>query len=163
MNFIEFLNKHFNLKGHYFKIIGFVFVLCALSSCIVRSPKYTSLAQVMELKLGMTKTEVEEKLGVKPYNLKSSNDTSDVFIYVYRLIDRQTLSIHTAPVNGRETEGRYIQLAVAYSKDAKIINIESCTLCPDDLESVNKIDFSKILAFFTVTMPVILVYIGLKN
>jgi len=44
-------------------------------------------------------------------------DTSIVFIYVYRVTDRKTISFNTKPVNGKETIGKYVQLAVAYSKE----------------------------------------------
>lgn len=115
------------------------------------------------LQLGMTKTEVEEKLNLKPYDLKAYTDTSKVFIYVYRVIDRKTLSFNTKPTNGREVLGRYIQLFISYSKDDKVINIESCPQCPDNLVTKTKIDFEKIFLFVTVTLPVILIYAGLKS
>ena len=141
-------------------IISVVFLL---SSCIVQSPKYSTLDKVMTLKLGMSKEEVEKTLSLSPYNLKATTDTSDVFIYVYRVKDRKTLYLNTKPRNGRESLGKYVQLAVAYSKDDKVINIESCNMCPDNLENVTKIDFEKIVLFVTATLPVILIYLGLKN
>ena len=133
------------------------------SSCILQSPKYTTLAKVTSIELGMSKAEVEEILGIKPYNLKEKTDTSISFIYVYRAMERKTLSIDTRPVNGRETIGKYWQLVVSYSKSDKVINIESCNECADNLVSLNKVDFQKIIAFITVTLPVMLVYIGLKK
>lgn len=138
-------------------LIGFLF-----TSCIVQSPKYTSLEQVMKLKVGMTKDEVEKELGIQPYNVKLVNDTMNVFIYVYRVIDRRTLSLYTKPVNGKRAEGKYLQLSAAFTKDGVLINMESCIECPDDLVSTSKIDFQKITMFITVTLPVILIYIGLK-
>lgn len=144
-------------------VIKCAIVFLFLSSCIVQSPKYTSLKQVTLLQLGMTKTEVEEKLNLKPYDLKAYTDTSKVFIYVYRVIDRKTLSFNTKPTNGREVLGRYIQLFISYSKDDKVINIESCPQCPDNLVTKTKIDFEKIFLFVTVTLPVILIYAGLKS
>jgi hypothetical protein len=140
-----------------------IFTFLFFTSCIVQSPKYTTFEKVMTLKLGMSKAEVEDKLGLQPYNLKSVSDTSDVFIYVYRLNDRKTLYLDTKPVNGKTTMGKYTQLAVAYSKDDKVINIESCTLCPDNLVTVNKIDVEKIILFATGTLPVILIYLGLQS
>ena len=133
------------------------------SSCIVQSPKYTTLEKVMTLKLGMSRATVEETLGIKPYNLKSYTDTSDVFIYVYRVTDRLTFSFHTKEVNGRKKIGKYIQLAVGYSKKGKVISIESCNLCPDNLVNIDKIDFEKIIIFVTVTLPVVLIYLGLRK
>ena len=145
------------------KMLLVVMTLLLATSCIVQSPKYTTFEKVMTLKVGMSKAEVEEKLGLQPYNLKSSNDTSDVFIYVYRLTDRRTLYLNTKPVNGKATTGKYTQLAVAYSKADKVINIESCTLCPDNLVNVSKVDVEKIILFVTVTLPVVLIYLGLQK
>lgn len=140
-----------------------VFVLVFSTSCIVQSPKYTTLEKVITLKIGMTKAEVEEKLGIKPYNLKSYTDTSNVFIYVYRVTDRWTLSFNTKPVNGRKKIGKYVQLEIGYSKKDKVISIESCNLCPDNLVNIDKIDFGKIILFVTVTLPVLLIYLGLRK
>lgn len=120
------------------------------------------LNQVMSLHIGMSRVEVEKVLGVKPYNLKSNNDTSIVFIYVYRVTERKTLSFNTEPVNGTVVKGKYMQLEVTYSKDDAVINIESCNWCPDNLVATSKIDFGKIFVFITITLPVILIYIGLK-
>jgi hypothetical protein len=111
----------------------------------------------------MPKTEVEEILGVKPYDLKAYTDTSSVFIYIYRITDRKTLSFNTKPVNGRKAVGKYVQLEIAYSKKGNVINIESCNTCPDNLVNINKIDITGIIVFITVTLPVILIYVGLKK
>ncbi len=138
-------------------IIGLFF-----SSCIVQSPKYTSLEKVMKLKPGMTKTEVEKELGIQPYNVKLVNDTMNVFVYVYRVVDRKTLSIYTTPVNGRRALGKHMQLSAAYNKNDILINIESCIECSNDLVNLSKVDFQKITMFITVTLPVVLLYIGLK-
>jgi hypothetical protein len=138
-------------------------IMLLLTSCIVQSPKYTTLPQVMSLQLGMTKERVEELLGIQPYDLKSVTDSSKVFIYVYRVMDRKTLSFFTKPLNGTKKLGKYIQLAIGYSKKNEVISIESCSLCPDNLVTKDKIDFEKIFVFITVTLPVILLYIGLTK
>ncbi len=145
------------------QILKVVFISLFLTSCIIQSPKYSTLEQVMSLHLGMSRVQVEEVLGVKPYDIKAYNDTSNVFIYVYRVTDRRTLAFDTKPVNGKEAIGKYVQLAVAYSMDGKVISIESCSLCPDNLVTTKKIDFSKIFVFVTITLPVILIYIGLRK
>lgn len=134
-----------------------------LTSCIVQSPKYTTLPQVMSLQLGMTKERVEEILGVQPYDLKAFTDTSSVFIYIYRVMDRKTLSFYTRPLNGSKKLGKYVQLAIGYSKKNQVISIESCSLCPDNLVTKDKIDFEKVFVFITVTLPLILLYIGLTK
>jgi hypothetical protein len=145
------------------QVVKITFFVFFLSSCIVQSPKYTTLEQVMSLKLGMSKPQVEAALGVEPYNIKAYTDTSNVFIYVYRVMERRTISLRTKPTNGKKVIGKYVQLAVGYSKDDKVISIESCQLCPDNLETKKQIDFSKIGIFFTVTLPVLLIYLGLQK
>ncbi|HXD93965.1 MAG TPA: hypothetical protein VNX01_12190 [Bacteroidia bacterium] len=145
------------------KIISILVSIFFFTSCIVESPKYTTLEKVISLQIGMSKPEVEDILGVKPYNLKAYTDTSNVFIYVYRVNDRKTLSFDTRATNGRKSKGKYMQLAVAYSKKGNVINIESCNMCPDNLVNINKIDFVQIFTFVTITLPVILIYIGLKK
>jgi hypothetical protein len=110
----------------------------------------------------MSKSQVEEILGIQPYDVKAYTDTSNVFIYVYRVTERKTISFNTRPMNGPTRLGKYVQLNVAYSKDGKVISIESCTLCPDNLVTKSQIDFEKIFAFVTVTLPVLLIYFGWK-
>lgn len=133
-----------------------------LTSCLVRSPKYSTLNQVISLQIGMTKAEVDELLGVQPYDLKALSDTSITYIYVYRVTERRTFSFNTKPLNGKEVTGKYVQLAIMYSKNNQVINIESCSLCPSNLETTSKIDFGEVLVFITVTLPILLIYFGLK-
>lgn len=139
------------------------FLLLILCSCIVRSPKYTTLEKVMCIELGMSKATVEDTLGIQPYDLKTRNDTGTVFIYVYRLTDRRTFAFTTKAVNGKKVIGDYVKVAIAYSLEDKVISIESCGQCSDNLESTKKIDFGKLLVFVTVTLPVLLIYFGLKQ
>jgi hypothetical protein len=145
------------------KIIIVVSALFIFTSCIVQSPKYTTLQKVLSLQIGMSKTEVEQTLGLTPYDLKAYTDTSNVFIYIYRTTDRKTLSFYTKFTNGRKAIGKYVQLQITYSKKDKVINIESCNMCPDNLVKVDKINFSGIIVFLTVTLPVLLIYLGLKK
>ena len=146
------------------RVVIFCFVMVFFSSCLMQSPKYTSLEQVISLELGMTKAQVEERLNLEPYDLKAYTDTSNVFIYVYRTRERRTLSFYTEERNGRPFLGKYVQLFGTYSKKSnKVINIESCSECPNDLNHQIKIDYEKIYAFVTVTLPVILIYFGLRQ
>ena len=145
-------------------IIALLFL--SFTSCILQSPKYTTLDKVMTLKLGMTKDEVEHTLNLVPYDIKSITDSSHVFIYVYRVTDRKTIAFYTKERNGRHSKGKYVQLQVAYSvKDSKVIHIESCNMCPDNLVASSRVrvDLEKVATFVSVTLPVILVYIGLKK
>jgi outer membrane protein assembly factor BamE (lipoprotein component of BamABCDE complex) len=144
-------------------VVKVIFSLLVLTSCIVQSPKYTSLEQVMSLRLGMTQAQVEETLGLQPYDLKAFTDTSNAYIYVYRLVDRKTLSGLTKKLNGKRVLGKYVQLTVTYSKQDKVVSITSCTECPNSLVTKSKIDIEKITAFITVTLPALLIYFGLKD
>lgn len=142
--------------------VAFLFLF--LTSCIVQSPKYTSFEQVLSLELGMTRQQVEEKLDLEPYNLKAHTDTTNVYTYVYRVNDRKTLSFYTRKKNGKESIGKYTQLYVAYStKTNKVVHIESCDDCTDNLVTTSKVDIGKVFTFISVSLPVILVYIGLKS
>jgi hypothetical protein len=144
------------------KNLKILFILMFFTSCIVQSPKYSTLEQVMSLQTGMSRAEVEQKLQLQPYDLKAYNDTSNVFIYVYRVNDRKTFSFNTHQVNGIQTKGKFVQLFITYSRDGKVISIESCSLCPDNLVVRSKIDFEKIFVFITITLPLLLIFFGLK-
>lgn len=117
----------------------------------------------MTLEPGMKRVEVEKILGIKPYDIKSKTDSGSVLVYVYRRKDRRTLSFRTKPTNGRVTDGKYVPIALSYSKDSVLLKIESCSLTEDNLTSMSKLDFEKIIMFLTVTVPVILIYLGLKS
>jgi hypothetical protein len=117
----------------------------------------------MALHLGMTKNEVEESLGIKPYDLKGLTDTSSTLIYIYRVVDRRTLAIATKPTNGKKSTGKYVQLEVTYSNENKVLKMESCNLCPDNLVTKSRIDFEKVFTFVTVTLPVLLVFFGITT
>ena len=145
------------------QVVKVALTMLPLTSCIIQSPKYATLPQVMSLQLGMSKEKVEGILGVQPYDLKALTDSTTVFIYVYRVYDRKTLSFKTKPTNGNKRLGKYVQLMVGYSMANKAISIESCSLCPDNLVVKDKIDFEKIFVFLTVTLPVILIYVGLTK
>ena len=145
------------------KVVSFICSLLCFTSCIVQSPKYTTLEKVVSLQVGMSRAKVEEILNIKPYNLKAYTDSGSVFIYVYRVPDRKTLSFYTKPLNGRKSKGRYVQLEVSYSKKDMVTSMTSCILCPDYLETQSSIDLGSIFTFVTVTLPVILIYIGLRK
>lgn len=152
--------KYLKIKIKIFKIaVSFLF----FSSCIVQSPKYTTFEKVTALEIGMTKERVEKVLEIEPYNIKQVTDSSCRYIYVYRVNDRRTLLGATKPLNGKRTLGKYTQLIVTYSKNDIVTGFESCTQCPDDLERTRKVDVEKVILFITVTLPILLVYFGLKN
>jgi len=144
------------------KLLKVALLILVFTSCIIQSPKYTTIDKVMTLQLGMTKAQVEETLGLQPYDLKANTTGTNVFVYVYRITDRRTASFYTSEVNGTKSIGKYVQLFVTYSKDDKVINIETCSLCPDNLVVRSRLDIDKVILFITVTLPVLLIYFGLK-
>ena len=77
------------------KALIVAFMMLFSASCIVQSPKYSTLEQVMALHLGISKKQVEETLGIKPYNIKAYTDTSIVFIYIGLLTAKRFLSIQS--------------------------------------------------------------------
>ena len=114
----------------------------------------------------MSRQQVEQLLNLQPYDFKALTDTTQVLTYVYRVRDRKTFEHLTSPHNGRTSVGKYVQLHVTYSKDSsKVVHLESCSNCPDNLVHVSKLNMNlgKMFTFVTVTLPVILVYIGIKE
>jgi outer membrane protein assembly factor BamE (lipoprotein component of BamABCDE complex) len=156
---LKFKKQFIKMNLKYF--MGVLWLL-SMNSCIVQSPKYTTLDQVISLELGMSKTQVEQVLGVSPYDLKAYADSNQIFIYVYRLVDRKTISFTTQAKNGKVVKGRYQQLHVTYSKNQKVLKIESCNTCPDNLVNTKKLDIQKMIVFITITLPILLVFIGLN-
>jgi outer membrane protein assembly factor BamE (lipoprotein component of BamABCDE complex) len=137
-------------------------IILMFTSCIVQSPQYARIDNVLALEVGMTKAEVEEVLGVGPYDLKAYSDSSRTLIYVYRVDDRRTLSLLTNEHNGKATLGKYVQLNVTYSNVGKMVAIETCSMCPDNMVGVTKIDFEKLLGFMMVTVPALLILVGVQ-
>jgi len=135
-------------------------MLC--TSCIVQSPKYATIAQVLSLEVGMTQNEVEEVLGIGPYDLKALDDSLRTLIYVYRVDDRRTLSLLTKAHNGKGTQGKYVQLNIAYSRDGRVVRIDSCSMCPENMVVTTAINFEKIFAFLMITVPSLLLLVGLQ-
>lgn len=123
---------------------------------------YATFDKVMELQVGMTRQMVEDKLDIPPYDLQMQNDSSTTYIYVYRVVERKTVYMNTLPKNGKVVKGRYVQLSVTYSNANRVTKMEACDACGATLTTTRKIDFNKISLFVTATLPVILIYFGLK-
>ena len=141
------------------KLLKIALLVLVFTSCIVQSPKYTTIDKVMTLQLGMTKAQVEESLGLQPYDLKANTTGTNVFVYVYRITDRRTASFYTSEVNGTKSIGKYVQLFVTYSKDDKVINIETCSLCPDNLVTRKNLDLMQVFLFVTVVIPWLIIFV----
>ncbi len=136
--------------------------LSFLSSCVVQMPKYASVDQVFSLKLGMTKTEVADLLGVGPYSLKAMQDSDVVYIYKYRTNDRRALSLFAKKTNGIKATGRFMDLAITYGNDEKVKEIKSKP-SDEEVKVKNSVDLNMLFTFLTVTAPAALVYFGLQH
>ncbi len=133
-----------------------------LGSCIVHSPKYTGVEEVLQLKVGMTKEEVSKTLGIPPYDLKSVTDSGTVYIYKYRTTDRKTFPLNMKKTNGKKSIGKWVDLFVTYDLDGKAKTITSCSECGETKLGENKFDIKTIVIMVTVIIPSVLVYLGLK-
>lgn len=145
------------------KKISVVLLVSLLASCIVHAPKYTSVEEVLQLKTGMTKEEVTKTLGIPPYDLKSVSDTETVYIYKYRTTDRNTVPFLMNKTNGVKSKGKWVDLFVYYNKDGKLKSVISCSNREETKVTEKKVDFSSILLLITVTLPAVLVYLGLRK
>jgi hypothetical protein len=76
--------------------------------------------------------------------------------------DCSTISWLTKERNGKASLGKYVQLNVTYANDGRMMAIETCSMCPANMVEVTKIDFEKILGFLMVTVPALLILVGLQ-
>ncbi len=131
-----------------------------LHACITSAPKYSRVEQVMLLKPGMSYEEVNEVLGVKPYDLRRFDSTGQrVMVYKYRTTDRQALFLKDT--NGHEIRGRFVDLHATFTPQDTLILMES--FLSDSKALTKSIDINTLIIFFTVTAPTILLYLGIKN
>lgn len=139
-----------------------IFVISVLmTSCLVKAPRYTSVEKTFELKLGMSKDEVSRALDLKPYYLKSLTDTQSIYLYKYRVTDRAVLPFLLKENNGKSVKGKYVNLMISYNIYDKATKIESCNKCDESSIEEKKFDFNKLTTFLTVTLPVVLVFLGI--
>jgi hypothetical protein len=142
--------------------IVFAFLLLGFSSCVVTAPRYSTVDKVLTLKLGMTKDDVAQALDVQPYYLYSMTDSATILLYKYRVIDRTTLPILLKQNNGKSVLGKYINLLVTYNSKGLSTKLETSTTCDVTTVSTNKLNISEIITFITVTLPVVLLFVGIK-
>ena len=133
-----------------------------LPSCIVQAPKYTTVEKVLTLKLKQTPEEVTQVLGIPPYNFIFANDTETVLLYKYRVRDRITVPFFLRETNGKQVRGRYVNLKVTFNRGGHSVRMESCDDCDKSIAREKKVDFNKIMNVLTVTLPVVLVFLGIK-
>jgi hypothetical protein len=138
-------------------------VLLSFSSCVVQAPKFTSVEKVLTLQLHKTPQEVSEELGIAPYNFYYMSDSETVLLYKYRVNDRVTLPFMLEETNGKKTRGRYANLVVTYDKHGHSVRMRTCDQCDTSQEQEKKLDFNKVMNVLTVTLPLVLVFLGLKK
>jgi hypothetical protein len=120
--------------------------------------------QVMMLKPGMTRDEVTTTLGIPAYDIKSMNEKGEtVLVYKYRVTDRKTVPLFMKPANGVKTTGKWVDLFVTFTWDGKLSKIESCTECEETKPTEQKLNINAVITFITVTLPAVLVYVGLSQ
>ena len=145
------------------KFIIVIFCFSLFCSCIVRAPKYTGIAEVLQLKTGMTKDEVSKTLGIPPYDIKSTTDKETIYIYKYRTADRKTFPFLMNKTNGVKAKGKWVDLFVSFDVEGKVTAITSCSDCEDTKVTEKKTDINSIIMLITISIPAVLVYIGLKT
>lgn len=146
----------------YFTQASLFVMTLSLCACIVNAPKFTTVEKVLTLHLGMSQEEVSEALGIPPYNFILHNDTSTVLLYKFRVADRTTLPFLLRETNGKKVRGRYVNLLVTYNRRLIATKMASCNDCDPTVVNQKKIDINKVITFVTVTLPVLLVYLGIK-
>jgi hypothetical protein len=143
--------------------VGRIFLFSVvLQACIVAAPKYTRVEKVMQLSTGMTKHQVEKLLSVEPYQLYSMDkDSNRVFLYKYRVTDRRTLPFCLRDTNGYEFRGKFADLLVTYNKSDTVTSMQSQQ--SDSEIQKSRIDINALVTTISVTVPSLLVYLGLRG
>ncbi|HLP13501.1 MAG TPA: hypothetical protein VK177_16310 [Flavobacteriales bacterium] len=144
------------------KIVSVLLALVILNGCLVRGPRYTTVEKVMTVKPGMSLAQVNEKLTSKPYDIHTYDSLgSKSYIYKYRVADRSTVPFFLKENNGKTVRGKYMDLVAYFSVTDTLIKLES--RASDSSLEEKKIDVDKIITFFSVTVPALLVLLGLQN
>jgi hypothetical protein len=142
-------------------LVSALLLLC-FCSCVVTAPRYSTSDKVFTLKLGMTKDDVAQALDVQPYYLYSMTDSTTVLLYKYRVTDRTTLPILLKQNNGKSVLGKYINLLVTYNSKGLSTKLETSTTCDITTVATDKLNISEVITFITVTLPVVLLFVGIK-
>ena len=130
----------------------------------MQAPKYTKVEQVLAQKPGMTSDEVATTLGIPPYDIQSMNEKGEtVLIYKYRVTDRKTVPLFMKAANGVKATGKWVDLFVTFSWDGKLTKIESCSDCEETKTTEQKVNINAVITFITVTVPAVLLYLGLRE
>ncbi len=148
-------------KTHQFLALLLASVLL-LQSCIVSGPKYAHVEQVMELSPGMTMETVNQKLGIKPYDLHIYDSVGNrSYIYKYRTTDRKTVPFLLKETNGKKSIGKYMDLVAYYDTANVAYRFESKPT--DSKLDEKRLNVNTIVTIITVILPTTLVYLGIKK
>jgi hypothetical protein len=118
--------------------------------------------KVLTLKTGQTREEVGQILGTVPYNFILLTDSENTVLYKFRVTDRTTVPFLLKENNGKSIRGRYVNLLVTYGKDGLTKKIMSCNDCDETIVREKQLDVNKVITFMTVTLPIVLVFFGIK-
>lgn len=133
-----------------------------IQSCIVSAPKYAHVEQVMELKTGMSVDTVNQRLGVKPYDIDIYDSTGyRSFIYKYRTSDRKTVPFMLKETNGKKKIGKYMDLVAYYDSTNIAYRFES--RATDSKVDQKKFNINVWVTIVTVVVPSLLVYLGIQK
>gem|GEM_PF-2481173 len=133
-----------------------------IQSCIVSAPKYTHVEQVMLLKTGMSMDTVNQRLGIKPYDIDIYDSTGyRSFIYKYRTTDRKTVPFMLKETNGKKKIGKYMDLVAYYDSTDIAYRFESRST--DSKVDQKKFNINVWVTIVTVVVPSLLVYLGIQK
>jgi hypothetical protein len=133
-----------------------------LQACIVSAPKYTHVEQVMQLKTGMSLDTVNQRLGIKPYDIDIYDSTGyRSFVYKYRTTDRKTIPFMLKETNGKKKIGKYMDLVAYYDSTDIAYRFESRPT--DSKVDQKKFNINAVVTIITVIVPALLVYLGIQN
>lgn len=140
----------------------FFLLLMLIHSCIVSGPKYTRVEKVMTLEPGMTRDDVNARLGLKPYDIYCFDSTGNrSYVYKYRTTDRKTVPFLLKDTNGVKSRGKYMDLIAYYDTSNVAYRFESKPT--DSKLDEKRLDINTVVTIITVTLPTLLVYFGITK
>jgi hypothetical protein len=140
----------------------FFILLIVIPGCVVKGPKFTEMDNIMQLKLGMTYSEVNQLLKINPYDVVVIDSTGQkTLIYKYRTTDRKTVPMFLKPANGKEIWGKYRDLYAHFTPTDTLFKMYSVDT--DSELKEKRLDINGIITFMTVTVPAVLILLGIKQ
>ena len=133
-----------------------------IAGCVAHSPKFTRSEKVMQLESGMSLEEVNKTLALKPYYIHSMDSAGNkVYVYKYRLTDRKTIPLFTKDTNGIPKRGDFMDLYASFTSGDTLVGLES--QFTETIVQEKRLDINNVLTLITITVPAILVYVGLQS